>query len=61
VASDFARLAYSVTEVRKLTGIGNTTLYRAIGSNELRAVKHAPFRNLSLDESKTRSAERSSA
>jgi len=39
-ASDFARLAYSVKEVRKLTGVGNTTLYRAIGSKELRAVKH---------------------
>jgi excisionase family DNA binding protein len=33
------KLSYTIKEVRKLVGIGNTTIYRAIGNRELRAVK----------------------
>jgi len=36
---DPAKLAYTIKEVRQLVGIGRTTLYQAIGANELRAVK----------------------
>jgi excisionase family DNA binding protein len=37
---DPAKLAHTIKEVRKLVGIGNTTLYRAIQKEELCAVKY---------------------
>jgi excisionase family DNA binding protein len=33
------KLSYTIKEVRKLVSISNTTIYRAIGNHELRAVK----------------------
>ena len=38
-APEDQRVSYTIKEVRKLVGISNTTLYRAIGNRELRAVK----------------------
>ena len=38
--SQSTKLAYAVKEVRRLVGISRSTLYIAIGANELRAVKH---------------------
>jgi excisionase family DNA binding protein len=37
---DPPKLAYTMKEVRKLIGIGRSTLYAAIGANEIRAVKY---------------------
>jgi excisionase family DNA binding protein len=42
------QLAYSISEVCQVAGIGKTSIYEAIGSGELRAVKRAK-RTLILD------------